>query len=46
MSIKHSTKKTLIDELSDKLLELKFKSNNSVKAKLLKNIIGKILPTL
>ena len=46
MSIKNSTKKTLIDELSDILLRLEFKSNNSVKTKLLKNIVGKILPTL
>ena len=46
MSIKHSIKKILIDELSDKLLRLEIKSNNSVKTKLLKIIVGKILPTL
>ena len=33
MSIKNLTKKTLIDELSDKLLRLEFKSNNSIKTK-------------
>ena len=45
MSIKNSTKKTLIDELSGKLLRLKFESNNSIKTKCLK-IVEKILPTL
>ena len=46
MSIKNLTKKTLIDELSDKLLRLEFKSNNSIKTKCLKCIVKKILPTL
>ena len=46
MSIKNSTKKTLINELSDKLLRLKFKLNNSIETKCLKDIVKKILPTL
>ena len=46
MSIKNSTKKTLIDELSDKLSRLEFKSNSSIKAKCLKYVVKKILPTL
>ena len=41
-----STKKPLIDELSNKLLRLEFKSNNSIKTKFLKYIVKKILPTL
>ena len=45
-SIKKSGKKSLIDEISDKLLRLKFKSNNSIKTKCLEYIVKKILPTL
>ena len=41
MSIKNSSKNTLIDELSDKLLRLKFKSNNSIETKCLKYIAKK-----
>ena len=41
-----STKKFLIDELSNKLLRLEFKSNNSIKTKCLEYVIKKILPTL
>ena len=41
-----STKKCLIDELSNKLLRLEFKSNNSIKTKCLKYVVKKILPTL
>ena len=41
-----STKKSLIDELSNKLLRLEFKSNNSMKTKSLKYVVKKILPTL
>ena len=44
--IKKSTKKSLIDQLSGKLLRLKFKSNNSIKTKCLKYVVKKILPTL
>ena len=41
-----STKKLLIDDLSKKLLELEFKSNESIKSKCLKWIVKKILPLL
>ena len=34
--IKKSTKKSLMDELSNKLLRLEFKSNNSIKTKMFK----------
>ena len=46
MSIKNLTKKDLIDELSDKLLKLEFKSNNSIETKCLRNIVKKVLRTL
>ena len=39
-----STKKSLIDDLSKRLLELEFKSNHSIKSKCLKWIVKKILP--
>ena len=39
-----STKKSLIDGLSKRLLELEFKSNHSIKSKCLKWIFKKILP--
>ena len=42
--IKKSTKKSLIDNLSKRLLELEFKSNHSIKSKSLKWIVKKILP--
>ena len=42
--IKKSNKKSLIDDLSKRLLELEFKSNHSVKSKCLKWIVKKILP--
>ena len=41
-----STKETSIDELSNKLLRLEFKSNRSTKKKCLKYIVKKILPTI
>ena len=41
-----STKICLIEELSNKLLRLEFKSNNSVKTKCLKFVVKKILPTI
>ena len=44
--IKKSTKKSLIDDLSKRLLELEFKSNHSIKSKCLKWIVEKILPTI
>ena len=42
--IKKSTKKSLIDNLSKRLLRLEFKSNHSIKSKCLKWIVKKILP--
>ena len=41
---KLSTKKSLIDDLSKRLLELEFKSNHSIKSKCLKWIVKNILP--
>ena len=41
-----STKKSLVDGLSNKLIRLEFKSNNSIKTKYLKYVVKKILPTL
>ena len=41
-----SIKKSLINELSDMLLRLEFKSNNSIKTKCLKYVFKKILPNL
>ena len=46
MSIKNTTKKTLIDWLSDKLIRSKLKSNNSIETKCLKYIVKKILSSL
>ena len=44
--VKISTRKSLIDEISEKLLGLKLKSNNSIQTKFLKYFAKKILPTL
>ena len=41
-----STKKSLINKLSDKLVRLEFKSKNSIKTKCLKYVVKKILPIL
>ena len=41
-----STKKNLIDEISNKLLSLEFRKDSSIKTKCLKCVIKKILPTL
>ena len=41
---KVSTKKSLIDDLSKRLLELEFKSNHSIKSKCLKWIVKNVLP--
>ena len=41
--IKQSTKKSLIDDLSKRLLELKFEKHESIKSKCLKWIVKKIL---
>ena len=42
--IKKQTKKSLINNLSKRLLELEFKSNHSIKSKCLKWIVKNILP--
>ena len=42
--IKKSTKKSLIDNLSKRLLEVEFKQHNGIKSKCLKWIVKKILP--
>ena len=44
MHIIESTKKSLIDDLSKRLLELKFKQHNAIKSKCLKWITKNILP--
>ena len=41
---KVSTKKSLIDDLSKRLLELEFKSNYLIKSKCLKWVVTNILP--
>ena len=41
-----STRKSLIDKLSNKLLRLEFKSNNAIKTKCLKYVVKIILPNL
>ena len=43
---KKKNKKETIDEISDRLLNLKFKSNNSMKTKLLRWVVRKILPKI
>ena len=43
-NIKKSTKKSLVENLSKRLIELEFKSNHSIKSKCLKQIVKKILP--
>ena len=43
-STKKSTKKSMIDRLSIRLLELEFKSNNSIKTKCPKYIVKKYCP--
>ena len=45
-STKELTKKSLIYELSNKLLKLEFEKNNSIKTKCLKHVVEKILTTL
>ena len=44
--IKKSSKNSLIDKISKRLLELEFKTNHSIKSKCLKWVVKKILPTL
>ena len=43
---KKETKKETIDEISDMFLSLEFKSNNSVKTKLLRRVVKKVLPKI
>ena len=43
---KNQTKKSLIDDLSKRLLELEFKPNHSIKSKSLKWVVKNILPTI
>ena len=43
---KKETKKETIDEISDSLLNLEFKSNKSIKTKLLRWVVKKILPKI
>ena len=45
-SAKTLTRETVIDDVSTKLLNLEFKSDNSIKTKCLKYIVKKILPKL
>ena len=45
-STKKQTKKSLIDDLSKRLLEPEFKSDHSIKSRCLRWIVRKILPTL
>ena len=44
--IKKSSKKSLIDKISKRVLETEFASDHSIKSKYLKSIVKKILPTL
>ena len=44
--IKESNEKSLIDKISKRLSELKFKSNHSINPKCLKYVVKKILPSL
>ena len=44
--IKKSSKKSLIDKISKRLLELESVENHSIKSRCLKWIVKKILPTL
>ena len=46
MHIKQSTKKSLIDNFSKRLLGSEFKSNHSIKSKCLKWIVKNVLPTI
>ena len=46
MYIKQSTKKSLIDNFSKRLLGSEFKSNHSIKSKCLKWIVKNVLRTI
>ena len=43
-AIKKQTKKSLIDDLSKRLLELDFKQHNAIRSKCLKWVVKNILP--
>ena len=45
-STKEINKKSFIDELSSRLLKTEFKSDDSIKTKLLKHVVKKVLPEL
>ena len=45
-NVEKSTKMSLIDEYSNKLLRLEFKSNNFLKAKCLKYVVKHVFPTI
>ena len=45
-STKEINKKSLIDEISSRLLKIEFKSGDSIKTKLLKYLAKKVLPKL
>ena len=45
-STENSTKKSLIENISKRLLQLKFKLNHSIKSKCLKIIVKYMLPSL
>ena len=45
-STKEINKNSLIDELSSRLLKMEFKSDDSIKTKLLKYVVKKVLPEL
>ena len=45
-STKEINKKSLIDEISSRLLKIEFKSGDSIKTKLLKYVAKKVLPKL
>ena len=44
--IKNSTEKSLTDKISERILELQFKSNHSIITKALKRVVKKVLPLL
>ena len=43
---KKLTRKNVIDDISNELLKLEFKSSNSVKTKCLRYVVTKVLPVL
>ena len=44
--IKNSTEKSLTGKISERILELQFKSNHSIITKALKRVVKKVLPLL